>query len=66
MHYQLTTYTASTVTFIGIKPRNRRGRMVVGFTTTCATSAYHHKICEFESINIDIYTRISHQRSSFY
>jgi hypothetical protein len=29
--------------------------MVVGFTTTCATSAYHHKICEFESINIDIY-----------
>ena len=22
--------------------------MVVGFTTTCAIGAYHHKICEFE------------------
>jgi len=29
----------------------RRGRdnMVVGFTTTYATSAYHHLLCEFES-----------------
>jgi len=29
----------------------RRGRdcMVVGFTTTYATSAYHHWCCEFES-----------------
>ena len=26
-----------------------RDRMVVGFTTTCAISAYHHKSCEFES-----------------
>jgi len=25
-----------------------RGRMVVGFSTTCAISAYHHKFCEFE------------------
>jgi hypothetical protein len=25
-----------------------RDRMVVGFTTTCAISAYHHKSCEFE------------------
>ena len=25
------------------------GRMVVGFTTTCAISVYHHKGCEFES-----------------
>jgi hypothetical protein len=24
------------------------GRMVVGFTTTCAISAYHHLSCEFE------------------
>jgi hypothetical protein len=24
-------------------------RMVVGFTITCAISAYHHKHCEFES-----------------
>ena len=23
-------------------------RMVVGFTTTCAIDAYHHKSCEFE------------------
>ena len=28
--------------------RGRRGRMVVGFTTTCAISAYHHNSCEFE------------------
>ena len=30
--------------------RDRRGcdRMVVGFATTCAISAYHHKNCEFE------------------
>ena len=30
--------------------RDRRGHdhMVVGFATTCATSAYHHKSCEFE------------------
>ena len=25
-----------------------RDRMVVGYTTTCAISAYHHKKCEFE------------------
>ena len=25
-----------------------RDRMVVGFTTNCAISAYHHKSCEFE------------------
>jgi hypothetical protein len=25
------------------------GRMVVGFSTTCAISAYHHGSCEFES-----------------
>jgi len=32
-------------------PRGRRGcdRMVVGFTTTYAISAYHHGCCEFES-----------------
>ena len=30
--------------------RDRHGRdhMVVGFTTTCAISAYHHYSCEFE------------------
>jgi len=28
--------------------RRGRDRMVVGFTTTCAISAYHHLSCEFE------------------
>ena len=28
--------------------RRGRDRMVVGFTTTCAISAYHHYICGFE------------------
>ena len=30
--------------------QGRRGhdRMVVGFTTACVISAYHHKSCEFE------------------
>ena len=26
-----------------------RDRMLVGFTTTCSISAYHHLSCEFES-----------------
>jgi hypothetical protein len=36
--------------------RGRRGRdcMVVGFTTTYAISAYHHKRCEFESVVVVI------------
>ena len=25
-----------------------RDRMVIGFTTTCAISAYHHQSCGFE------------------
>jgi len=29
--------------------RRGRDRMVVGFTTTYAISAYHHWCCEFES-----------------
>jgi hypothetical protein len=29
--------------------RRGRDRMVVGFTTTYAISAYHHYCCEFES-----------------
>ena len=28
--------------------RRGRNRMVVGFTTTCVSSAYHHQSCEFE------------------
>ena len=35
----------------------RRGRdcMVVGFTTTYAISAYHHKRCEFESCSGEVH-----------
>jgi hypothetical protein len=32
----------------------RRGRMVVGFLTTYAISAYHNKSCEFESRSGDV------------
>ena len=28
--------------------RGCRDRIVVGFTTTCVISVYHHKSCEFE------------------
>ena len=31
------------------KGRDGRDRIVVGFTTTYAISAYHHTCCEFES-----------------
>ena len=30
------------------RDRHSRDRMVVGFTTTCAISAYRHSHCEFE------------------
>ena len=33
---------------IYFRGRRDRGRMVVGFTTTCAISVYHHLSCEFE------------------
>jgi hypothetical protein len=33
---------------IHISELERRGRMVVEFTTTCAIIAYHHLSCEFE------------------
>ena len=38
--------------------RGRRGRdlMVVGFTTTCAISAYYHKSCEFETHSGEVYS----------
>ena len=29
--------------------RCSRDRVIVGLTTTCVISAYHHKSCEFES-----------------
>ena len=37
------------------KQRGRRDhyRMVVGLTTTCAISAYHHYSCEFKSHSYD-------------
>jgi hypothetical protein len=34
------------------KGRRSRDRMVVGFTTTYAISAYHHWCCEFESRSV--------------
>ena len=36
--------------------RRDRDRMVIGFTTTCATSAYHHNRCEFESHSGEVYS----------
>ena len=35
--------------FVPLGGRRGRDRMVVGFTTTYAISAYHHWCCEFES-----------------
>jgi len=35
--------------FILFEGRRVHDRMLVGFTTTYATSAYHHSRCEFES-----------------
>jgi len=37
------------VNMLSIWGRRGRDRMVVGFTTTYAISAYHHLCCEFES-----------------
>jgi hypothetical protein len=36
--------------------RGRRDLVVVGFITTYATSAYHHKRCEFESHSSEVYS----------
>ena len=36
--------------------RRGRHRMVVGFITTYAISAYHHKSCEFESNSGEVYS----------
>jgi len=33
-----------------------RDRMVDGFTTTYAISAYHHSSCEFESLSGKVYS----------
>jgi len=44
-------YTLLIILDLETDTRGRRGRdrMVVGFTTTYAISAYHHWCCEFES-----------------
>ena len=39
---------ANECTYECLRGRLGRDRMVVGFTTTCAINAYHHKSCEFE------------------
>jgi hypothetical protein len=40
---------------ISIRYRHGCDRMVVGFTTTCAISAYRHYSCEFESRSGEVY-----------
>jgi len=49
----LTKYSGCEVSFIFHTFTQRicrsRDRMVVGFSTTCAVSAYHHWCCEVES-----------------
>ena len=47
---QSTGHVLKTYLFFTFVMRGRRGRdrMVVGFTTTCASSAYQHYSCEFE------------------
>jgi hypothetical protein len=48
--------------------RRSRDRMVVGFTTTCAISAYHHKSCEFMSrctLDTTVCDRLSVTSESF-
>jgi len=41
-----------------------RDRMVVGFTTTCVISAYHHLNCEFEFRTGEVYS-IQHYAIKF-
>jgi len=40
--------TKSNYNYLYFRGHHGRDRMVVGFTTTCAISAYHHSSCEFE------------------
>ena len=42
--------------FIWQGDRRCRDRMVVGITTTCVISAYHHLSCEFESCSGEVYS----------
>jgi hypothetical protein len=43
------------ITEILLKVALSRDRMVVGFITTYAISAYHHKCCEFEPHSSEVY-----------
>ena len=36
--------------------RRGRDRMEVGFTTNCASSAYHHPCCQFEPVHGQVYS----------
>jgi len=50
-HHECSSYPSTYILYHRhIWTEGRRGcdRMVVGFTTTCAISAYHHYSCEFE------------------
>jgi hypothetical protein len=51
------------MTFINIFHRCR-DRMVVGFTTNYAISAFHHYRCEFESLSDEVYS-IQHYMLKF-
>ena len=50
IYYSLVYYKYITRWHCSVPGEGRQGRdrMVVGFTTTCAISTYHHKCCEFE------------------
>jgi hypothetical protein len=50
LHYALSNW------FLSTGPRGRRDRMVVGFTTIYAISAYHHLSCEFEPRSEEVYS----------
>ena len=45
----MTSFTLPSETEINIRVRCGCDRMVVGFTTTCAISTYHHYSCEFKT-----------------
>jgi hypothetical protein len=54
-------------TMSNIRSWDRRGRdcMVVGFTTICAISAYHHESYEFEPCSGEVYS-IQHHVIKFF
>ena len=47
-----------------ISPRGHGDRMIVGFTTTYAISAYHHSRCEFKSHSGEVHS-IQHYMIKF-